>query len=104
MSHSQNDHHQGDCTVFRGCFQIDKPLDRETINIIDALSCFQCFARDVTKLSDALGIDVESCKRLYGQEGQYYLGPDQTSLLHQRNKRDLENNDFDGQPPRSCLR
>lgn len=100
---SANSHHQGDVTVFDGYFQIDRPLDEDTVDIIDGLAGGLCLARNVEKLAKALRMGVQECKRLYGQEGQYYLGEDETSVLPARPRR-FENNDFTGQPPYSCLR
>ena len=60
---SANCHHQGDCTVFKGYFQVDKPLDKETAEIIDALKTGRCVARDVNKLSAILEMSVKDCQR-----------------------------------------
>lgn len=100
---SANAHHRGDVTVFDGYFQIDRPLDVETEDIMDALANGRCLARDVEKLAKALNMGVAECKRLYGQEGQYFLGEDETSVLPAK-RNFFENNDFSGQPPHSCLR
>jgi len=58
---------------------------------------------NVEQLANALGVSLQECKRLYGQEGQYYLGEDETSVLPAR-PNSFENNDFTEQPPHSYLR
>lgn len=95
---SANCHHQGDCTVFKGYFQVDKPLDKETADIIDALKTGRCVARDVIKLSAILEMSVKDCQRRYGKQGQYYVGSDVTSKLPPGGKSWLRNDDFAGQP------
>ncbi len=95
---SANSQHQGDLTVFRGYFKIDKPLDKETQEIITGLQDGRCVARDVNKLAEVLGMSLEDCQRRYGKQGQYYLGPDVTSKLPPDGKYQYGNHDFDGQP------
>ncbi len=45
-----------------------------------------------------LEISLKDCQRRYGKQGQYYLGPDETSELPPDNEYHYGNHDFDGQP------
>lgn len=74
----------GYTTDFSGCFNLNKPLDRETQNILKGLNNTRRMKRSVKKLAERLNISVEKCIEEYGKEGEFYfdndnLGQNETS-------------------------
>lgn len=73
--------HRGDHTEIVGSFELDKPLDDDTRDIVDGLRYKRLIKRDPDILAGALKISVEECLRLYGPVCELYSGNDNIGVI-----------------------
>ena len=68
-----NNTNMGYTTDFEGNFKLNQPLDKETEKLLFGLSNTRRMKRNITKLSDRLGISVEKATEKYGFDGEFYF-------------------------------
>jgi hypothetical protein len=71
----------GYTTDFVGSFSVNRPLDLQTMEMINRFSESRRMKRDSKKLAHALAISLEECLERYLEEGQLYCEDEDTAVV-----------------------
>lgn len=80
----------GYTTEFEGSFQLNRPLDQETRDLIRGLSTTRRMRRDIRILATMHNMSEKEARKKFGNEGEFYFNEEKRGQVHDASVADYD--------------